>query len=144
MTTRLVKRFKFLFTAGTLTAILGSGLAATTPAAAASPVECNSVEVIPITNGFEQRLPAYNNTAQDCYLLLGSRGPEVEALQMSLKVCYDYGIAADGIFGPQTRSSLIAVQKKIGVTVDGEYGYQTYSHMRWPYRLRSGGSWFCG
>jgi hypothetical protein len=136
-------RFKSLLAAGVLAATLGGGIAVAPSAAAASPVECNSVEVFLITNGFETHLPAYNKTAQDCYMLLGSSGPEVEALLMSLKVCYDYGIAADGVFGPQTRASLIAVQKKIGVTPDGEYGYQTYSHMNWPTRLRSGGSWGC-
>lgn len=47
---------------------------------------------------------------------MGSRGPEVQALQKQL------GIPEDGMFGPQTKAAVEELQKKLGVTVDGAYG----------------------
>ena len=50
---------------------------------------------------------------------LGSRGPAVTRVQRAL------GIAADGIFGPQTRRAVRAFQKRHGLLVDGIVGPQT-------------------
>lgn len=47
---------------------------------------------------------------------MGSRGPEVKALQKKL------GITDDGIFGPDTKKAVQALQQKLGVTADGAYG----------------------
>jgi peptidoglycan DL-endopeptidase CwlO len=49
----------------------------------------------------------------------GSRGPAVAAAQRAL------GIAADGIFGPQTRQAVLAFQQAHGLAVDGVIGPQT-------------------
>ena len=47
---------------------------------------------------------------------MGSRGPEVQALQKQL------GVPEDGIFGPETKKAVQALQQKLGVTADGAYG----------------------
>ena len=49
----------------------------------------------------------------------GSRGPAVVALQRQL------GIAADGVFGRQTRAAVRAFQSRNGLVVDGIVGPQT-------------------
>src|SRR5215213_449800 len=49
----------------------------------------------------------------------GSRGPAVVALQRQL------GIAADGVFGRQTRAAVRAFQSRNGLVVDGVVGPQT-------------------
>jgi peptidoglycan hydrolase-like protein with peptidoglycan-binding domain len=50
---------------------------------------------------------------------MGSKGPEVEALQKKL------GITVDGAYGTGTRDAVIALQKQLGVTADGAYGPAT-------------------
>jgi cell wall-associated NlpC family hydrolase len=55
-------------------------------------------------------------TAASGMLRLGSRGPEVAAVQRAL------GIAADGVFGRQTRRAVRAFQAAHGLEVDGIVG----------------------
>jgi len=52
-------------------------------------------------------------------LKIGSSGPAVTALQRKL------GIAADGVFGRQTRAAVRRFQRRNGLTVDGVAGAQT-------------------
>ena len=52
-------------------------------------------------------------------LQFGSRGPGVAAVQRAL------GIAADGIFGPQTRAAVKAFQRGHGLVADGVVGPRT-------------------
>jgi hypothetical protein len=54
-------------------------------------------------------------------LKVGSRGAAVAELQRKL------GIAADGVFGPQTRAAVRRFQRRRGLTVDGVAGPQTLS-----------------
>jgi len=56
----------------------------------------------------------------------GDSGPEVWALQYLLRV-RGQAIVADGIFGPATRSSVIAYQTSVGLTPDGFVGPKTWS-----------------
>jgi len=59
------------------------------------------------------------------YLRLGSKGPEVAALQTSLNTLgYNAG-APDGVFGPKTQAAVIAFQKDAGIVVDGVVGPST-------------------
>ena len=56
-------------------------------------------------------------------LKIGSRGPEVRALQVRLKATGDLSGRVDGIFGPLTDSALRAFQRSYPhLTVDGVYG----------------------
>ena len=57
------------------------------------------------------------STAQ--VLKVGSRGASVAALQRAL------GVAADGVFGPQTRRAVRRFQRRKGLAVDGIAGLQT-------------------
>ncbi|WP_416673220.1 peptidoglycan-binding domain-containing protein [Egbenema bharatensis] len=59
--------------------------------------------------------------ASGIYLRRGMAGPEVARLQRAL------GIRADGLFGPQTKSAVIAFQRACGLAVDGVAGPQTLS-----------------
>jgi peptidoglycan hydrolase-like protein with peptidoglycan-binding domain len=53
------------------------------------------------------------------------------ALQIALVECYGKKIDEDGYFGASTKSALKAVQKSVGVTVDGVYGPQTGKAIKW-------------
>ncbi len=63
--------------------------------------------------------------AQGSLLRLGSRGPEVEKLQQALIQQGFLSGKADGIFGPATRSAVMAFQKAKGLAVDGIAGPKT-------------------
>ncbi|WP_328498937.1 peptidoglycan-binding protein [Streptomyces sp. NBC_00414] len=54
----------------------------------------------------------------------------VRALQKNLNSCHGYKLTTDGVFGTLTLSALIAVQKKVGVATDGDYGPDTQSAMK--------------
>lgn len=63
----------------------------------------------------------------------GSAGDGVETLQLTLRTCYGMSdVAVDGDFGSITRSALIDVQGREGITPDGLYGEQTYRNLKWP------------
>ena len=60
--------------------------------------------------------PAVDGSAE---LAAGSRGPAVRRLQEQL------GVAADGVFGPQTRGAVERFQRAHGLAIDGVVGPQT-------------------
>jgi hypothetical protein len=71
----------------------------------------------------------------DCRLARGdSTGTDVATsavfwLQRTLNECYGAGLLADGNFGPQTRTAVEAVQRKLGIAQDGVYGPNTRDNM---------------
>ncbi|WP_328902961.1 peptidoglycan-binding protein [Streptomyces sp. NBC_00441] len=76
---------------------------------------------------------SYGIYSTECKLRKGDHGSGVEALQRSLKRCYKQNIAVDGSFGPATFTALKNAQKKLGLTADGVYGYNTGRAVKWPY-----------
>jgi g-D-glutamyl-meso-diaminopimelate peptidase len=59
-------------------------------------------------------------------LTLGSRGPNVKLIQsLLIRIGYNPG-AIDGIFGPITRSAVIAFQRDSGIVADGIVGPVTW------------------
>ncbi|MGH3058183.1 MAG: peptidoglycan-binding protein, partial [Gaiellaceae bacterium] len=75
---------------------------------------------LPVPNGSATRARSSGTTRVQVELLeVGARGPAVTRVQRAL------GIAADGIFGPQTRRAVRALQKRHGLLVDGIVGPQT-------------------
>ena len=75
---------------------------------------------LPVPNGSATRARSSGTARVHVELLkLGSRGPGVTRVQRALH------IAADGIFGPQTRRAVRGFQKRHGLLVDGIVGPQT-------------------
>jgi cell wall-associated NlpC family hydrolase len=75
---------------------------------------------LPVPGGAQRQARTSGATRVQVELLrLGSRGPEVARVQRAL------GIAADGIFGPQTRKAVRGFQQRNGLAVDGIVGPQT-------------------
>ncbi|MBS7175299.1 MAG: spore cortex-lytic enzyme [Clostridiales bacterium] len=56
---------------------------------------------------------------------MGSRGPEVKAIQQELKDRGLYKGSVDGIYGQQTKDAVIKFQKQKGLSADGIAGPQT-------------------
>ena len=71
------------------------------------------------TASAQETTPTATAAQSSSLLKKGSRGPAVAALQSRL------GIAADGVFGPQTAAAVRAFQARNGLVVDGIVGPQT-------------------
>jgi peptidoglycan hydrolase-like protein with peptidoglycan-binding domain len=72
-----------------------------------------------------------NNTWQPaCQLASGNDSSAVEVLQLTLNSCYGAALTNDGDFGPATRAAVEAMQADIGVSVDGIYGPNTRTAMK--------------
>jgi hypothetical protein len=83
-------------------------------------VAAMAAALAPTQGGAHPRASSGGAAQTDTKLLkLGSRGPQVQAVQRAL------GISADGIFGPKTRAAVRSFQAKRGLTVDGIVGPQT-------------------
>ena len=114
--------------AAMLVATGGSAQAAATP-------NCTTVKTQYLGNNWYLNTPGYtpaSGSSFSCYLELGDANSGVAWLQKMIQYCYDDGdIVVDGKYGTQTRSKVIAIQKKHGVSPTGIYGRQTRSAMYW-------------
>ena len=72
-----------------------------------------------------------NNTFQPaCELAEGNDSSAVQTLQLVLNACYGYDLTEDGDFGPATLAAVEGMQSRIGVSVDGIYGPNTRTAMK--------------
>ena len=62
-------------------------------------------------------------------LRIGSRSPAVTELQQALAAA-GFPLAADGIFGPGTRSAVVAFQRSVGLAADGVVGPKTWQGLK--------------
>ncbi|WP_432902264.1 peptidoglycan-binding domain-containing protein [Micromonospora matsumotoense] len=108
--------------------VAGTTVLAATPASAALP-NCNTYSRLG-GGALKALVPTYNGN-KDCVMGSGNVSPGVWALQRTMVNCYSQDIAVDSNFGPGTRSALIRVQQRIGVSADGVYGPATRSRMTW-------------
>ncbi len=65
-------------------------------------------------------------------LRFGSKGPEVELLQLGLNRAGLYGPAPDGTFGPATQKAVLEFQRRSGLAADGIAGPRTWQALM-PY-----------
>ena len=65
-------------------------------------------------------------------LSMGSRGPQVQLLQLALRRAGYAPGAADGVFGARTKAAVIAFQRASGLAPDGIAGQLTHAALR-PY-----------
>jgi peptidoglycan hydrolase-like protein with peptidoglycan-binding domain len=69
----------------------------------------------------------------------GSQGSEVYAIQYLLRA-HGYSLTADGIYGPNTRSSVQQFQGASGLTADGIVGPNTWNALISGYSVSKGSS----
>ena len=77
-------------------------------------------------------MPTTSSGSPSCFLAAGDNSGAVRSLQEALNSCNGKSLATDGIYGSATKSAVIAIQKKYGLTQDGVYGPQTMSWMGFP------------
>lgn len=65
----------------------------------------------------------------------GNNSWAVCALQLTLNDCYGQGLALDADFGPATQRALRFAQASSGATVDGTYGPNTRSRLKYHSQL---------
>ncbi|MEU1214053.1 peptidoglycan-binding domain-containing protein [Streptomyces sp. NPDC005790] len=128
---------------GALLAGLVGGAAVGAPSAiAAADPACSRGATIynKVTNPTSYKyIPYAASNTSNCWLDRGMSNSAVTALQKNLNACYGYKLATDGVYGDLTESALITVQKRVGVTADGDYGRNTRSAMVWAnYSLETG------
>jgi murein DD-endopeptidase MepM/ murein hydrolase activator NlpD len=93
---------------------------ATPEDAPALPVPAHS---LPAEPNLVAPAPKKTKPALSGYLKVGSKGPDVKYLQEKL------GLEADGIFGPKTKTVVVAFQKKQKLTADGIVGPVTWKKL---------------
>lgn len=121
-------------TGAVVAALLGGGLvAAPTASAAAAYTVCDGSSSTDPGNTPYFRTYPINKAGFTiyCYLTYEDTGAGVRALQKNMNSCYGKRLELDGIFGTATRTALRDVQGRIGATVDGEYGPETLTKMKW-------------
>lgn len=114
-----------------VTVVLASGfivVAGASPAGAAVP-NCTSFVVAPFkVPGTEQVTPSHNNSRW-CVMGRGNHSFGVWALQRTLNICYNAGLAEDAVYGPKTEAAVTWVQAVVRARVDGVYGPETMQKM---------------
>lgn len=121
-------RNRFLAALATVVVAGGTLVAASTASSAASLPPCTTYKQV--SYGSSMRMVPVNNGSTNCYLVNGNQGKGVWALQMALKKCnYKYNLTADSSFGRITETAVTQLQRKKGITADGDYGSQTRSKM---------------
>eukprot|EP00667_Euglena_gracilis_P015001 EG_transcript_15571 len=97
------------------------------------------INVIALGTTAWYQVPASSGSSRfDCLLESGVNGEGVGALQRALNSCYGAGIDEDSKFGPATYNALMKVQRTEGINIDGVYGQNTRSHLRWPSKTTTG------
>ena len=107
------------------------------PAYAAAP-RCNTAGFIPYIHGGGGQLdvPLYSSGGSStllCVMSSGDRGSDVNQLQWTLNYCYGEHLALDSDFGSLTKAALIRAQRREGIAADGIYGPETALHTLHPW-----------
>jgi len=108
-----VARHLFVLCTTTLVA-LGASLQPVTASPKSQPSQSSSM----MQGSFSHTMPV---------LRLGSRGAEVKRLQALLKTAKVYAGLVDGVFGTNTKASVISFQKAKGLSADGVVGAKTWA-----------------
>jgi len=75
--------------------------------------------------------PAASSGSSMCWMQRGNHSWGVWALQLALNLCYGQGLSTDADFGAATERALRFAQSISGATVDGGYGPNTRTHMKY-------------
>ena len=141
---RKTGKSKALLATGTMMAALLGGVITAAPAHAADPL-CTGSTTIQTTGDRHFVVP--RNVAKPtiyCYLQYGNTGAGVRALQKNMNSCYGKSLVLDSSFGRATKDALEDVQGRIGARIDGEYGRETLSKMKWArYNNETGARYDC-
>lgn len=117
----------------------GFSLSPNLEAKAAATTYCNVYDNVTPSAGGWYRIPASTSSAGfNCVLETGVTGQGVWALQWALNSCYGAGLALDSDFGPATYAALLSAQSAEGISVDGVYGSQSRTYLKWPSRTTVG------
>ena len=96
---------------------------------------CQGVTGFPVDEGTVS-LPIDSDddafASPDCTFARGQSDESVLLLQAALNRCNGQAVAADGIYGLETRQAVATVQAQHGVAADGAYGPDTREAMAWP------------
>ncbi|MFG2302463.1 peptidoglycan-binding protein [Actinacidiphila glaucinigra] len=122
---------------GALAAVLACGVSVSPSASAAGIYPtCNTTKAVSISSGHSVTVPAYNSGSGKtltCNLVFdrGTQNPAVTALQRSLKHCESYGyLTIDGYYGLETMTAVELLQEDYGLGADGVYGPNTRDSMK--------------
>jgi peptidoglycan hydrolase-like protein with peptidoglycan-binding domain len=116
-----------------LAATLAAAVVNPAPAAAALP-RCDDASIVGNSGGASIVPTQGTNTGQtNCALGFGDHSLGVLVLQQDLNYCYQLTLTEDGIYGRQTRDTVVfaqAVARNNGapIVVDGWYGPQTATY----------------
>ena len=114
----------------TVAGMTGIGVALAGPASAQA--SCTTATQLGNSGGYLADIPSLASGSTDCELGVGNEGIAVQALQFALNQCYGQHLTQDGIYGSLTEAAVEVAQRDAGITVDGIYGPQTRSHIKWP------------
>jgi peptidoglycan hydrolase-like protein with peptidoglycan-binding domain len=110
-----------------ITAALATFMTAGAAGAATAAPSARTAQVVSTTVPAAQELP----TAALSWPLVvqGDRGERVVAIQFLLNQRIGAGLAVDGVFGPLTAKAVRNFQARFHLSVDGQVGSQTWTHL---------------
>ncbi|MFE5946461.1 peptidoglycan-binding protein [Streptomyces sp. NPDC056480] len=129
-----------------MTAVSILGMMTVAPSANAADGTCTSTTNVWRSynkNNYVSTVPTTGSGSTSCIMQQGASGYHVFVLQYTLHFCHGYNIRMDHQYGPETAAAVRSFQASKGLAADGIYGPNTRNALSWRFYVTDGSSLAC-